>query len=448
LKQKWTDLTATAYSQDLQNNNAHPYGLDHSANLSYATEMADRSGAAGSRGAPAGGVARTGTNASVRSVATLPPYSVSARESERILGREGERAGVDVVLEYPETAEEEEARREEEMSSLHAIRVARRAEAAEREERRRSRRSARSRGHNPSSSNGTNGRGASGHARNASSVSASASLLEIGEAASPSSTELIAAHQTRDRTRRVSSVNYFDIGVARHDGTRVRANSSESDQRPLLDSAASISGQSRHLFSNSTTTLDTLRHDEALRHSRGRSGSSVLSIDTAVSDDILTPPPPIASASSHARTGSGSGGSGTSFEFVTHSQTGSRTDSPSINTGMAAAYHQQHSPRAGSTPASASSGDLVDVPLGERPPMYDQLGFDREAAPLYQSPIAPDPPDREPVSPLSEDGAAGGEPDGQRMRVPSITVTRTPSAAAAEAAAAAAAANQDRERTG
>ena len=39
-------------------------------------------------------------------------------------------------------------------------------------------------------------------------------------------------------------MQYADVGVARHDGSRVRAASFESDQRPLLDSAASFGAAS------------------------------------------------------------------------------------------------------------------------------------------------------------------------------------------------------------
>ncbi|KAK8196024.1 hypothetical protein M8818_007176 [Zalaria obscura] len=47
-------------------------------------------------------------------------------------------------------------------------------------------------------------------------------------------------HQARPRDRRVSAVSYGDLGVARHDGSRVRANSNESDSRPLLDAAGAL----------------------------------------------------------------------------------------------------------------------------------------------------------------------------------------------------------------
>ncbi|KAM0335487.1 hypothetical protein ACHAQA_000535 [Verticillium albo-atrum] len=83
-------------------------------------------------------------NTSVRSVMTLPVYRAQALENEQVIGREGERDGVDIVIENP-TAEEDEERREREMASLYEIRVARRQEIADREERRRERQDARTR---------------------------------------------------------------------------------------------------------------------------------------------------------------------------------------------------------------------------------------------------------------------------------------------------------------
>ncbi|KAI0606394.1 hypothetical protein Ptr902_09767 [Pyrenophora tritici-repentis] len=172
--------------------------------------------------------AGVGRNTSIRSVMTLPAYSSAARENERVLAREGERAGMDNVIELPESLEDEERQREEEMESLYQIRLARRIEAADREARRQARREARARGD----------------------VQALADIRRRAEEAADLSVSqmLIAEHQTRTRTReqRVSSVAYGDLGVARHDGTRIRGNSTESDIRPLLDSAASFSGHSRN----------------------------------------------------------------------------------------------------------------------------------------------------------------------------------------------------------
>ncbi|KAF1914004.1 hypothetical protein BDU57DRAFT_558917 [Ampelomyces quisqualis] len=195
---------------------------------------------------------------SVRSVMTLPPYAPAPREDERVLGREGERAGMDNVIELPETVDDEEGRREQEMESLYQIRLARRIEAADREARRQARRDARARGD----------------------VQALADIRRRTEEAADLSVSqmLIAEHQNNARTRerRVSSVAYGDLGVARHDGTRLRANSTESDNRPLLDSAASISGQSHHSRAYSGNTLDPDTH---------RRGFSVTSFGSRVSDD-------------------------------------------------------------------------------------------------------------------------------------------------------------------
>jgi hypothetical protein len=166
-------------------------------------------------------------HASVRSVMTLPPYSIAPRPTEQVLGREGERAGIDLVIEQPETVDEEEERREEEMESLFQIRQARRQEAQDREERRRQRREARQRG----DIEALNRLQRESRQR--------AQRQQSGQNAS---TQLIADHQGRNRDRRVSSVQYQDIGIARHDGSRVRATSFEGDDRPLLSSAASING--------------------------------------------------------------------------------------------------------------------------------------------------------------------------------------------------------------
>lgn len=68
----------------------------------------------------------------------------------------------------------------------------------------------------------------------------------------------------KERSRAVSSVLYSDVGVTRYDGTRIRANSEESERIGLLGDVAS--------FSNSNY------------YRRDRSVSSVLSIDTLNSD--------------------------------------------------------------------------------------------------------------------------------------------------------------------
>jgi hypothetical protein len=209
------------------------------------------------------GVAGVDRNTSVRSVMTLPAYAPVARENEQILGREGERAGIDTVVEFPETADDEEGRRDGEMESLYQIRLARRQEARDREERRQARREARMRGDHQ----------------------ALAEIRRRAERATEESVSqlLISEHQGANRERRVSSVQYGDIGLARHDGTRLRANSTESDNRPLLDSAASISGISGRSRGYSNNTLN------AQGHSRGASASSVLSMSSRGSDEYEFP---------------------------------------------------------------------------------------------------------------------------------------------------------------
>ncbi|KAH7402661.1 hypothetical protein BKA66DRAFT_404678 [Pyrenochaeta sp. MPI-SDFR-AT-0127] len=247
-------------------------------------------------------------NTSVRSVMTLPAYSPAARDNERILGREGERAGMDNVVELPETVDEEERQREEEMESLYQIRLARRVEAADREARRQARREARARGD----------------------VQALADIRRRAEEAADLSVSqmLIAEHQSnaQSRDRRVSSVAYGDLGVARHDGTRLRANSSESDNRPLLDSAASISGQSNRsrAHTNNTLDIDELRSP----HLRGLSVTSFShSIDSRASSEFDFP--------EASRSNSQSNGNSDDFEVVSlnpeRSYSGSRVPTPTID---------------------------------------------------------------------------------------------------------------------
>uniref|UniRef100_L2FK13 Uncharacterized protein n=1 Tax=Colletotrichum fructicola (strain Nara gc5) TaxID=1213859 RepID=L2FK13_COLFN len=165
-------------------------------------------------------------NTSIRSVMTLPAYRVDANDNEQVLGREGERGGVDVVIEYP-TEENEEELRDQEMEALYQIRLARRQELAEREERRRERREARDRGDHVALENIRT------QARNASNNSVVGVLREEHE------------RIKAERQRNVSSVSYADLGVARHDGTRIRANSQESERMGLLSDAASIAADTR-----------------------------------------------------------------------------------------------------------------------------------------------------------------------------------------------------------
>lgn len=223
------------------------------------------------------GDAGVNRNTSVRSVMTLPAYSADPKASERIIGREGERAGMDMVVEFPETAEEEEMRREEQMESLYQIRLARRVEQEAREERRRQRREARNRSdwdrlnelrrerrdraRSEASQQSGDGPGAN---------------ISTSDAGRASAATLVAEHQSRGRDRRVAAVEYAEVGHVRHDGTRLRASSQESDSRPLLDAAASIGGASGG---------DSPFGPVTPSRSRGNSGaSSVMSMSTANSD--------------------------------------------------------------------------------------------------------------------------------------------------------------------
>lgn len=180
-------------------------------------------------------------NTSVRSVMTLPAYRQSAATTEQVLGREGERDGIDMIVDLP-TQEEEEELRDQEMATLYQIRTTRRQLVAERDERREQRRDARRRGD----------RTALEDLRNRTRAANEDTTLRDLR----SEVERI----KESRNRSVSSVSYADVGLARHDGTRIRANSSESERVGLLSDAGSIS----------------------LGHQRGRSASSAASADSDI----------------------------------------------------------------------------------------------------------------------------------------------------------------------
>ncbi|KAI9042607.1 uncharacterized protein KD926_005213 [Aspergillus affinis] len=206
---------------------------------------------------------------SVRSVITLPAYSSSPKPEEQIIAREGERGGMDVVMEFPETAEEEENRREEMMESLYQVRQQRRQEIADREARRQERRDARARGD---------------YIRLEQLRLQSRARAESRSSANSSNTNLAAAlstaeHQSRGRDRRISSVSYAELGQVRHDGSRVRARSPDSDRHPLLSNAASTNTDGPDRSSGSILTSV---------HSRGESYSSMQS-DFSETDTLTRP---------------------------------------------------------------------------------------------------------------------------------------------------------------
>ena len=284
----------------------------------------------------ASGAAGVDRNTSVRSVMTLPAYNQHAMQNEQVLAREGERGGIDVVIEFPEGADDEEARREEEMEALYQVRLARRRENEEREDRRRLRREARERGDYVAL------REIQARARASSSASTGRTVEELR-----------AEHDRikRERQRAVSSVSYADLGVARHDGTRLRANSGESEREGLLGDVASIAASSHY-------------------HRRDRSASSVLSIDTMNSD---LPSPGLTRSRANSRGES-------SLRRVSTSHTNNE-DSSGSNEG-----------RAGSSPEIISH---EDIPLRD-PPGYENISLDTpqeenrilEPPPGYSSPTA------------------------------------------------------------
>jgi hypothetical protein len=357
LKRKWENWTPAGfmptkgtYSNQLQENPSAPTLHLRSENRSARNSALDLERVQAEQAAQNEDTAAGATvdrSTSVRSVMTLPAYSRSVRESEQVLGREGERDGIDVVIEQPETVEEEEERREEEMESLYQIRLQRRQEIAEREERRRRRREARARGDHAELQR-----------------IRQESLLATEQREIAGAQAMIAEHQSRSRERRVSSVSYADLGVARHDGTRIRANSTESN-RPLLSSAASIGG-----------TVGT--RDSLSVHRRDRSDSSAtgMSVSDISDNEIEAAAPPF-------------GRAGSDYEIVTLNQAHSRNNS-SVQTPTTSRS------RASSNAIMRPSIDTMD--LGEAriphvgPPSYDGGGF--EEAPPYESPVrerAPEP---------------------------------------------------------
>lgn len=314
---------------------------DHAENANGPATAETPSAARRARRTPGASSTTVDRNTSVRSVMTLPPYRPKPLENESVLGREGERDGIDVVIELP-SAENEEELREEEMDSLFQIRVARRRQIDEREARREARRVARAR----------NDQAALQAIREQARIASESNVQEI-EALRQ---DHIRAKESRQRA--VSSVSYADLGVARHDGTRIRANSSESERVGLLSDAASIGASVR-----SPSNIDQAFSHSNL-HQRGRSASSVLSINTTHSDD---------------------------GQLQLQPQTSARSRASSVG---------QHT-QAGSSPELV---DAADADLGEgelplqSPPGYDEVSLSdlTPAISRSESPYPEPPPDYTP----------------------------------------------------
>lgn len=271
-------------------------------------------------------------NTSVRSVMTLPAYRPNATENEQVLGREGERGGIDTVVELP-TAEDEEALREEEMAALYQIRLARRRQIAEREARREERRIARERQDHR----------ALADIRERARLAAEAAHREVDG--------LRESHDAvkESRARAVSSVSYADVGLVRADGTRLRANSNESERMGLLSDAGSIA-------------LSARESRTSLQHRRAPSGQSVMSIDTL---------------GSHNAAGSQAGSPG--LLLTGHSRTSSRGLGESYSMATVPRSGSAMSQRAGSSPEliDPAEADIADSHMpGPSPPGYDDVSLE------------------------------------------------------------------------
>lgn len=359
--------------------------------------------------AAAAGVDR---NTSVRSVMTLPAYSQAPKETEQVIGREGERAGMDTVVEFPEDPTEEEARREEEMESLYQIRQARRQEIAEREQRRQERREARARGDSARLNELTRESRARAERARLGGTAANGSSTTVSAAT------LLAEHQSRGRERRVSAVTYASLGHVRHDGTRVRANSDESERGALLGGAAPMGegeGSGRNRADSSASSLfSTLPRP----HFRDRSTSSVLSVSTTASDlenrSLARATPP------STRDG---------VPSVRQPRSSNGSDPAGTGTSDSSPTAPRFTPEA-STGSDDAGDSYIHPPTDAEPPTYEQLEWGD--APAYESPVSPvDESDRavssnldEPVrqqsatSPTAE--ASGSQQTAALGRVPSI----------------------------
>ncbi|KAK3945475.1 hypothetical protein QBC46DRAFT_403684 [Diplogelasinospora grovesii] len=345
LKRLWSDWKVPTYrtrhdylqtSNDDDSNRRATRMLQDNLEDSLAQAQAHR----GSQQTLTAGVDR---NTSLRSVMTLPAYRPKATDNEQVLGVEGERDGIDVVVEMP-TAEDEEALREEEMDALYQIRLARRRQIADREERRRLRREARE----------NNNTVALRELREQARSDAERNTEEIEE--------LRQEHERRKATRQraVSSVSYADVGIARADGTRIRANSTESNERVgLLSDAASIAPSFR-----SSGGPDSLFH----RRDRSASSLTAMSIDTTRSSTEQRPEesPGLATGGSISTFGMASAGLSTPGGRLRSRANSGATDTPRLMT-----------PRtAGSSPEiiDADDGDLGES--GMPPPGYDDVSLD------------------------------------------------------------------------
>lgn len=235
---------------------------------------------------------RIDRHTSVRSVMTLPEYrAIAAADRERTIAREGERGGIDVVIEFPETGEEEEGRREEHMQTLYEIRLARQIERAVVRE--------------------------SGDisAQQPARPGSSHSTVRLVPADSLSTAQqlMAALASFSDREPKLSKVQYAEIGVARHDGTRVRT--SIDSERPPTENGLLL--ETGSLLESGAPMGTIERSGNRSYHARNESDLSVLETpERRSSDEIirmgsahgrrshdedysLLPPPPFPESAPH-----------------------------------------------------------------------------------------------------------------------------------------------------
>lgn len=209
-------------------------------------------------------------NQSVRSIMTfktLPEYSEEPGSHEQVW-REGERAGMDSVVQLPdEAAIEEERRREEEMEAQYQLRLARQNVREGREVRRQARES-----------------GDARRIREANEVRNRTAEREELE-------RLRAEHDAvRKRPRAVSKVEYGNLGLVAAGGRRIRANSEESE-RPLLQSAANMAEDESDLGNpRRMSDLQPPQYDD-FEHSREPSPAYSSPTERQSSNSFFRPPP-------------------------------------------------------------------------------------------------------------------------------------------------------------
>lgn len=258
---------------------------------------------------------------------TLPAYRAEASTTEQVLGRAGDRDGVDIIIDQP-TEENEEALRDEELEALYQIRNLRRQQIEERERRRVERQEARAR----------NDTAALDDIRIRSRIARDA-VNASNEVINELRTD--ASRAQGRRLRSASTVSYGDLGVARHDGSRVRANSNDSERMGLLADAASI---------GEGGPTDA-------RHGRHRSVSSFVSVESG------PPSPAYPGSRASSRSGRRTAGNGRDSPLA-----GSSPDMVEVNLDLGDEDDQRPPPGYVEAPP-APTRDLTSTTTTPTPPL-------------------------------------------------------------------------------